>query len=459
MDKQFLIQGSTLEESANKIRDKLEINKYAFKEDLIDGNNGLTQEITVYYTKFIDSAQGYQDQEDNPDLNFVSYDYAVGPSGEIVPALLDDFYNSESADYHYYEGIETINGVQYDKWRKINEPYYPFGENVPQCYKYTDLIVNHNAFSPVDFPQKIEEVYQKGVSENKPVLFGSYLLKKQPEDCPLAGSLPDLDVENKGVYGYFGEGSEGYYERGLMTINPTYFTTGYGDILSLYTNSVPYYWEYQGEKLPEADDEYRIIEFRNPLEVTQEFYDGFLMMVEQGENSETPYLIGKEVGEKNAVGIDWIEKWDEMLGDVDTEVTGGYRYDEETGNDYYHAVTGVLLRESSSGKMWHIPSGAIVDDPTLDLPDLIVVPRGITNIRESTIEAIYDWYGPVICLPTTPPSMGWQGAWSADGGNMPPSAIYVPDNSVNAYKAHQDWAEYSYIIKPLSEFNYDTAWG
>lgn len=57
----------------------------------------------------------------------------------------------------------------------------------------------------------------------------------------------------------------------------------------------------------------------------------------------------------------------------------------------------------------------------------------------------------LICRATTPPSCGTSafGSWSADGVNYP--QIYVPDESVNAYKSASFWSTHSAKIHPLSD--------
>lgn len=57
----------------------------------------------------------------------------------------------------------------------------------------------------------------------------------------------------------------------------------------------------------------------------------------------------------------------------------------------------------------------------------------------------------LICRATTPPSCGTSafGSWSADGVNYP--QIYVPDESVNAYKSASFWSNSSAKIHPLSD--------
>lgn len=57
----------------------------------------------------------------------------------------------------------------------------------------------------------------------------------------------------------------------------------------------------------------------------------------------------------------------------------------------------------------------------------------------------------LICRATTPPSCGTSafGSWSADSVNYP--QIYVPDESVNAYKSASFWSIHSSEIHPLSD--------
>ena len=49
-----------------------------------------------------------------------------------------------------------------------------------------------------------------------------------------------------------------------------------------------------------------------------------------------------------------------------------------------------------------------------------------------------------IMHPTTPPSVG--------RFDTAPTAIYVPDDSVDAYKAADKWSAYASVIHPLSEY-------
>lgn len=53
----------------------------------------------------------------------------------------------------------------------------------------------------------------------------------------------------------------------------------------------------------------------------------------------------------------------------------------------------------------------------------------------------------IICRAIVPPTLN-----TSLGYNGIPKAIYVPDISVNAYKAADVWKNYSQYIKPLSEY-------
>lgn len=152
--------------------------------------------------------------------------------------------------------------------------------------------------------------------------------------------------------------------------------------------------------------------------------------------------------------IDWITLWDEMLGDVYNEVGGGNVYNEDGDIINSYAPTSVLVREFVSNRCFLIPQDILgSDDCVSDYYDLIVIPRSIVNIVESAFDNAP--YCTVVCLAPTPPTLGWQGYWSADGGCSPPEAIYVPDASVSAYQTNSTWAEYAGIIQPLSSYSYN----
>ena len=77
----------------------------------------------------------------------------------------------------------------------------------------------------------------------------------------------------------------------------------------------------------------------------------------------------------------------------------------------------------------------------------ITIPSGVTFLNNSTFEGCssFEW---VICKPTTPPTLG--NGYCFDRTNDCP--IYVPDESVEAYKTATNWTEYASRIKPISEY-------
>lgn len=103
---------------------------------------------------------------------------------------------------------------------------------------------------------------------------------------------------------------------------------------------------------------------------------------------------------------------------------------------------------------------------TYDQAPLAIVLPWVTEIQEDTLSYIkcdtkQDGinYTTIIFLPKTPPVVGWQGNWSSDGGNYPPSVIFVPDESLEAYKNTTNLAEFADRMKPLSEYNGEGYYG
>jgi len=84
----------------------------------------------------------------------------------------------------------------------------------------------------------------------------------------------------------------------------------------------------------------------------------------------------------------------------------------------------------------------------------ITIPSSVTEIGGT---AFYQGLGTgesnpiqyVICRPTVPPTLG-SGAFG-DSKHTASYPIYVPDESINSYKAATNWSNYASRIKPLSE--------
>ena len=84
--------------------------------------------------------------------------------------------------------------------------------------------------------------------------------------------------------------------------------------------------------------------------------------------------------------------------------------------------------------------------------DLIDLPSTLKTVE------YFGYHAPkiLICRAVTPPSISFNYSW-ANGNNN--TALYVPDESVDAYKAHAKWSKMgtggtSIVnrIKPLSEY-------
>lgn len=77
----------------------------------------------------------------------------------------------------------------------------------------------------------------------------------------------------------------------------------------------------------------------------------------------------------------------------------------------------------------------------------IEIPAGCAILGSSTSQGYSAFYHAktYIMHPITPPSVG--------RFDTAPTAIYVPDDSVDAYKAASVWSNYASVIHPMSEYN------
>ena len=172
---EFLIQKSTLDATADKLREALEINKYEFDPQLIAGDGIRFDEqdtVTVYYIEWIDSDNYEGTQEsDNTNDKFLWYGFDNNNEDQIVPVIYKtDIYGDEpdSPDYEdpfYYVGTAEIDGVVYDKWRKIEATELPW-DGTQKKFIYTNRLVLSNEIFPQEFPNKIDEVVKKSWVDN-----------------------------------------------------------------------------------------------------------------------------------------------------------------------------------------------------------------------------------------------------------------------------------------------------
>lgn len=167
---EFLIQGETLEAASDKIRECLGVEKLSFRDNI--GSNGVFNSgaVTVYYQEYVDYPNEYGlNQDVYHDDVFIAYEFVEDNNGILTPVIYKTDINGdepETPDYqdkHFYVGRATIDGVDYDKWRKIEEGSQDFDwGSVSEKYLYTNVIVDSNKYHPVELPTKIEEVYDAG---------------------------------------------------------------------------------------------------------------------------------------------------------------------------------------------------------------------------------------------------------------------------------------------------------
>lgn len=178
----YLIQDTTLKSTADKIRERL--NEQCFIDPAVIASEGTfnvvdgVSAVQVAYREYIDfEGQGDGIKEYDKGDTLVAYGFLANNEGEIVPVIYDTDLgeNEEYYDYtpdidepFFYVGKAVVDGVTYDKWRKIHvdagggsSGYFAW-DSEGQKYIYTNEIVNMNKINPVDFPEKIDEVYNKG---------------------------------------------------------------------------------------------------------------------------------------------------------------------------------------------------------------------------------------------------------------------------------------------------------
>jgi len=97
-----------------------------------------------------------------------------------------------------------------------------------------------------------------------------------------------------------------------------------------------------------------------------------------------------------------------------------------------------LFGDSSLGPAT-LPFGTAVEE--------FVVPVTVTSIGRYAFRGMPNMKY-IKMLPVTPPTLNSL-AFNGDTSNCP---IYVPDESVDAYKSATNWSTYASRIKPLSEY-------
>lgn len=175
----------------------------------------------------------------------------------------------------------------------------------------------------------------------------------------------------------------------------------------------------------------------------------------------------KAVGDKIRGHLGTEDKFvtDEIPAKIDEVYAAGQASGGGSSDPAAEAVM-ALMKRASSETVLISDYGGVVGRVTYTVENynggadmvFMIVPECVTAIGEDALPQGSSGNNTeiILCLPTTPPKTEWQGGWSANGGNMPPKAIYVPDESVDAYKAAENWSEFADIIKPMSMIGYET---
>lgn len=452
-----LYEEETIRGIANKIREKAYTEDQYSTDDMADGIDA------VYETGYTDGS------------NSVPTQYG-GVTAQVTPQMGDSIGPSVSMSYTFDEAVKI--DPRFGSTVQLAAPLSDFGnaqtDDVTEGVTFTaeggflavgtgkrlseedEAEINTQAELIAQIKETAETLPDGSGGGSEYILYGEYVLSPNITYANANGVW--IVTDGKDVFANFYDMGLGkYITQGVSSVNYEYGT------IELLADDSDHYMNYDGaywycgstnegyreifDGIPGAGDRYRVLLFNKPVTVTKEEYDLFMAMVERSD--KTVYEIGQESVQAN---FDYIALWDEMLGDVYTEVGGGDLYDENEEWIGSFAPTSVLARESDSLRCIIIPQGIQASYEVGNTYDLIVIPRTIENIVENVFDNAP--YCTVVCLATTPPTLGWQGYWSSDGGSSPPTAIYVPDESVDLYKNDTTWAEYADAVRPLSEFNY-----
>lgn len=166
--------------------------------------------------------------------------------------------------------------------------------------KIREKAANNNTYTTEEMPSGIDDVYnvgyEEGVASVLPVLYGTYLLKSDPFD------IPDTEINqsllDKGVYAYFYDYDSWCYDEVEEIRNPALHITSRNFTSTDINNGDWVYDDDPSTIFP--DDRFRAIDFTEPIEVSQEFYDFFMQSVDCVD--EVPLDVGYRIG--NAEGVE-----------------------------------------------------------------------------------------------------------------------------------------------------------
>lgn len=110
--------------------------------------------VVPYYYEYIDSDSVSELKEYRRDLDiFIEFDYLQNNEGVTVPVIYktdvsgvrgdSEYADADTDDIFYYVGAAEVDGIAYDKWRKIDEEYT--WDSDWQVYVYTNILVENNS--------------------------------------------------------------------------------------------------------------------------------------------------------------------------------------------------------------------------------------------------------------------------------------------------------------------------
>ena len=236
------VSNNALSEIARADHHYVDARTYTLDDSVILGSGLLkANSVTRYYDVYedfvgsaINNAGPAQYKEDDV---FVAYDYKANNEGHVVPVLYKtDTTEEPDPDYgdeFYYVGVEEIDGVEYDKWRKIAESYEdgPFWTSIGKIYTYTNRVVNIT--QPTTYTFKAEVIGDNGLLKEGAV----EVIAREGIDAELVGTSYNgfnfTDTDEVVAYG-FEKNNEGvlipvlygYYQEFGIDVQQPYFYVG-----------------------------------------------------------------------------------------------------------------------------------------------------------------------------------------------------------------------------------------
>ena len=175
--------------------------------DDVIASNGVLVECSVipYYYEYIDYGDGFEGLMEYKQADvFIAYDYLPNNDGKIVPVLYKtdmaglgedpdtDLSSPDYIDQFFYVGTATIDGVVYDKWRKIVDGSDLTWGDVGRIYLYTNVIIHEESSESSSLGLKPSVANTDGTLIDGTVVARYYIA----EDGAYGGDNPDVYFRN-----------------------------------------------------------------------------------------------------------------------------------------------------------------------------------------------------------------------------------------------------------------------